>query len=152
MKALSGSAASDVTGTTEQCMALLTDVERYPNWYPDVVQRVDVLERDPAGQTTKAATKLHVAYGPVTRDFELTLDVQVQQPATVRLARIPHEPSDEEHFEVNWHVRDGGARRTIEVKLGAALPIPRFLPVGGLGDGLAQGFVAAAVRELERPS
>jgi hypothetical protein len=75
----------------------------------------------------------------------------VQPPDVVRLVRIPHEPTDEEHFEVNSRVRDG-ASRTIELWLAAALPVPRFLPVGGIGDGLAQRFVAAAARRLERPS
>jgi ribosome-associated toxin RatA of RatAB toxin-antitoxin module len=144
MKELSGSAASDVAAPAERCMALLADVERYPEWYPDVVRRVEVLDRDPSGQATKAQTSLHVAYGPVARDFDVTLDVQVQPPDVVRLVRIAHEPTDEEQFEVNWRVRDGGATRTIELRLAAALPVPRFLPVGGIGDGLAQGFVAAA--------
>lgn len=151
MKELSGSAASDVTASIEQCLVVLADVERYPEWYPDVVRRVDVVERDASGQATKAKTSLHVVYGPVTHDFNLTLDVGVRPPDVVRLVRIPHKPTDEERFEVNWQVRDG-ATRTIELRLAAALPVPRFLPVGGIGDGLAQGFVAAVVRRLERPS
>lgn len=151
MKELSGFAAAEVTATTEQCMALLAAAERYPGWYPDVVRRVDVLEHDPAGQTTKARTTLHVAYGPVTRDFELTLDVQVRPPDVVRLVRIPHEPTDEERFEVNWRVREG-VRRVLELSLTAALPVPRLLPVGGIGAALAQGFVGAAVGALQRSS
>jgi ribosome-associated toxin RatA of RatAB toxin-antitoxin module len=149
VKELSGKASSTVDATSERCMAVLADVERYPDWYPDVVRRVEVLERDATGQATKADTSLHVAYGPVTRDFNLTLDVRVQPPDVVRLVRIPHEPADEERFEVNWRVRDG-AQRTIELALAAALPVPRFLPVGGIGDGLAQGFVAAAADRLRR--
>jgi hypothetical protein len=150
VKELSGSASADVAASTEQCMALLAAVERYPDWYPEVVQRVDVRDRDPAGQATRASTKLHVAAGPMTRDFDLLLNVQVQQPDVVRLVRIPHEPDDEERFEVTWRVRDG-TRRRLELALTAALPVPRFLPVGGIGDSLAQGFVAAAVRELDGP-
>lgn len=150
VKELSGSAAGEVAATGEECMALLAAVERYPQWYPEVVQRVDVLERDPAGQVTRASTTLHVSAGPVTRDFSLVLDVQVQQPDVVRLVRVPHEPGDEEHFEVTWRV-GGGVRRGLEVALTAVLPVPRFLPVGGIGDSLAQGFVAAAARELDRP-
>jgi Polyketide cyclase / dehydrase and lipid transport len=149
MKQLSGSSAADVSASTEECMKVLAAVERYPDWYPEVVRRVEVLERDAYGQATKAKTSLHVAYGPVTRDFELTLDVQVRQPDIVRLVRIPHEPSDDERFEVNWRVRDAATRR-IELELGAALPVPRFLPVGGIGDAIAQGFVGAAVSAVER--
>jgi hypothetical protein len=150
MKALSGSAASDVTATTERCMAVLADVGHYPEWYPEVVRRVDVLERDGTGQATKAKTSLHVTHGPVTRDFNLTLDVQVQPPDVVRLVRIPHEPTDEERFEVNWRVRDGVTRR-IELALAAVLPVPRFFPVGDIGDGLARGFVTAAAAAMARP-
>jgi hypothetical protein len=130
-------------------MKVLADVERYPAWYPDVVRSVEVLERDAYGQATKAKTKLHVSAGPVTRDFDLTLTITVQQPDSVRLQRVPHEPDDEERFEVDWRVRDG-SQRAIEVELGAALPVPRFLPVGGIGDTLAQGFVGAAVAEITR--
>jgi Polyketide cyclase / dehydrase and lipid transport len=149
VKELTGNAAAEVSASRGECMALLADVERYPDWHPDVVRSVEVLERDAAGRATKARTALHVAYGPVTRDFEVTLDVQVQEPDVVRLVRIPHEPSDEERFEVNWRVRDG-ARRTIELGLGATLPVPRFLPVGGIGDGLAHEFAGAAAAAVAR--
>jgi ribosome-associated toxin RatA of RatAB toxin-antitoxin module len=151
MKELSGSASTEVVATSEQCIALLADVERYPRWYPEVVKRVEVVERDAAGHASRASTKLHVSAGPVTRDFDVLLNVQVQRPDVVRLVRIPHEPEDEEQFEVTWRVRDG-ERRRLDLALTAALPVPRFLPVGGLGDSLAQGFVAAAARELDRPS
>jgi hypothetical protein len=150
VKELHGSASADVGATSEQCMALLAAVERYPQWYPEVVQRVEPLEQDPTGQVTKASTKLHVSAAHVARDFHLTLDVKVQEPDVVRLVRIPHEPDDEEEFEVIWRVRDG-ARRRLEVALTAVLPVPRLLPVGGIGDSLAQGFVAAAARELDAP-
>jgi ribosome-associated toxin RatA of RatAB toxin-antitoxin module len=149
VKELSGSASADVAATSEECIALLADVERYPEWYPEVVQRVDVVERDATGHASRASTKLHVSAGPLTRDFELLLNVQVQKPDVVRLVRIPHEPDDEERFEVTWRVRDG-ERRRLDLALTAALPVPRFLPVGGIGDSLAQGFVAAAARELDR--
>jgi Polyketide cyclase / dehydrase and lipid transport len=149
VKELSGSAAADVDATSEQCMTMLAAVDRYPQWYPEVVKRVDVLERDAAGQVARASTTLHVSAGPLTRDFDLVLSVQVQQPDVVRLVRIPHEPDDEEHFEVTWRVRDD-SRRRLELALAAVLPVPRLLPVGGIGDSLAQGFVAAAARELDR--
>jgi ribosome-associated toxin RatA of RatAB toxin-antitoxin module len=148
MKQLSGRASAPVSAPAETCMKVLADVERYPDWHPDVVRSVEVVERDPDGQATKAKTTLHVSAGPVTRDFNLTLTITVQ-PDTVRLERVPHEPSDEERFEVDWRVREG-SQRTIEVELGAALPVPRFLPVGGIGDSLAQGFVGAAVAEIAR--
>ena len=31
----------------------------------------------------------------------------------------------------------------------ASLSVPRLVPVGGIGDGLAQGFVASATKALD---
>jgi ribosome-associated toxin RatA of RatAB toxin-antitoxin module len=38
-----------VNGTLERCFAVVTDVERYPDWVPDV-KEVSVLERDDLGR------------------------------------------------------------------------------------------------------
>lgn len=128
-------------------MSLLTSVDRYPNWYPDVVKEVEVLERDDQGRPTKAHTKLHVQHGPITRDFDLTMAVEVDPAGTVKLSRIPHHGSDGEKFEVAWRV-SGASPTRIAVDLAANLDVPRFLPLGGIGDSIAQGFVSAATRQL----
>jgi hypothetical protein len=122
-------------------------VDGYPSWYPDVVRSVDVVERDPTGQPTRAHAKLHLAQGPLAKDFDLLIAVAVQPPSTVRLTRVPHEPSDDERFEVNWYV-DAPAHARIRVELHASLSVPRFLPIGGIGDAVADGFVTAAARAL----
>ena len=128
-------------------MSLFTNVDRYPSWYPDVVKEVEVLERDDQGRPTKAHTKLHVQHGPITRDFDLTMAVEVDPAGTVKLSRIPHHGSDGEKFEVAWGV-SGASPTRIAVDLAANLDVPRFLPLGGIGDSIAQGFVSAATREL----
>lgn len=147
MKELSGTATAAVAAPPEQCLALLAAVDRYPSWYPDVVRAVDVVERDPAGQPTRARAKLHLAQGPLAKDFDLLIAVVVQPPSTVRLTRVPDDPADAERFEVNWHV-DAPAHAQIRVELHANLPVPRFLPIGGIGDAVADGFVTAAARAL----
>ena len=40
-----------------------------------------MLERDDQGRPTKARTKLHVQHGPITRDFDLTMEVKRDPPA-----------------------------------------------------------------------
>ena len=145
MKDLSGSASASVAAPLENCLALVESVEAYPSWYPDVVRSVDVLERDPDGAATKARTDLHLSQGPLSRDFQAVMAVEVQRPTRVRLHRIPHHPGDEERFEVIWTLAEG----QIALELLASLPVPRLLPIGGIGDSVAQGFVAAAVRALE---
>jgi hypothetical protein len=147
MKELSGSARAPVPASPEASLALLAAVDRYPTWYPEVVRAVDVVEREPSGQPTRVQTKLHLAQGPLAKDFDLLMTVAVQPPSMVSLTRVPHEPSDEERFEVIWHV-DGSAQTQIRLDLRADLSVPRFLPIGGIGDAVAGGFVSAAARAL----
>jgi ribosome-associated toxin RatA of RatAB toxin-antitoxin module len=148
MKELTGSASGTTPASPEACMALLADAERYPDWYPEGVKSVEVLERDASGQPSKVRTKLHVQHGPITRDFDLTMAVDVDPGrGTVKLRRVPHEPSDGEKFEVNWAVA-GASPTRISLDLAANLDVPRFLPLGTIGDAIAGGFVSAATRAL----
>lgn len=147
MKELTGSAAGTTNATPEQAFALLEDIDRYPVWHPEVVKEAEVLERDAQGHPTKAHCKLHVERGPMTRDFDLVMAVSVEPGRTIALKRIPHEQGDAERFEVTWNV-DGGQSTRIALDLLADLNVPRFLPLGGVGDGLAEGMVSAATRAL----
>ncbi len=148
MKELTGTATGTTPASPEACVAFLAHAERYPSWYPEVVKSVEVLERDASGQPSKVRTKLHVQHGPITHDFDVTMAVDVEpQQGTVKLHRIPHEPSDAERFEVSWAV-DGGAPTRIRLDLAANLDVPRFLPLGSVGDSIAAGFVSAATRAL----
>ncbi len=62
--------------------------------------------------------------------------------------RVSHGAADHERFDVTWRVTES-TRTRINLQLNANLSVPRFVPVGGIGDGLAQGFVGAAARALE---
>jgi ribosome-associated toxin RatA of RatAB toxin-antitoxin module len=147
VKELQGRSSASVAASPERCFELLADLERYPRWYPQVVRAVEVIERSPEGVPTRARAVLHVSYGPLTRDFDLLLAVRLEPPSKVELVRVPHGGADPERFEVRWQV-GGGPRATIDLRLDAALSIPRLLPVGGIGDELANGFVRAAVSEI----
>jgi hypothetical protein len=121
-------------------------VDQYPAWYPEVVKQVEVLDRDPQGQATRARTKLHLSRGPIVKDFDLVLAIVVEPPGTVKLTRAMDGRS-QQRFDVTWHVREAAQTR-IEVRLEANLDVPRFLPLGGIGDSIAGEFVAAATRAL----
>jgi hypothetical protein len=127
-------------------MALLEAVDRYPDWHPEVVQEVEVLASND-GHPTRVRTKLHLARGPLVKDFNLVLSVASDGKRQVKLTRIRDRDSSPEQFDVTWLVEDTGPT-LIRLNLSASLDVPRFLPVGGVGDGVAQGFVAAAVKEL----
>jgi Polyketide cyclase / dehydrase and lipid transport len=144
MKELQGTASTAVSATPEESIALLAAVDRYPTWYPDVIREVEVLERDPAGVPRRARTTVHLAVGPLANDYHFEVTITVE-PAAVILARVPDASSDPQRLEVYWQV----GKRRLGVEVSARLEVPRFLPVGGAGPAVAQGFVEAARRVLD---
>lgn len=151
MKELRASASAAVVATPEACTQLLAAVDRYPSWYPDVIREAEVLERAADGTPERVRATVHLALGPIARDFLLVLLVAVEPGRRVTLSRVPHEPSDEERFELAWRV-DGGPPTTLGLELTAELEVPRLLPVGAVGGPLAQAFVDAAKRALDDSS
>ena len=149
MKDLTGTASGVVATPIERCFELLVAVDRYPDWHPDVVREVEILERDGDGLPVRAQTKLHVARGPLVHDFELLMAIDAQRPQSVSLAKIAS-GSSAQRFDVDWRLRDGAGTR-IELSLRASLNVSRFIPLGGIGDWMAAGFVAAARRALSSP-
>ena len=143
MKELRGTATALVPAPLERCLALVRAVDGYPSWYPDVVRSVEVVERDADGLPSRAQTKLHLTTGPLTKDFDLLMAVTFEPPATVKLAKV----GGDAKFEVLWRLQDGEKTR-LTLELDANLDVPRFLPLGGIGDSVAQGFVSAASAEL----
>lgn len=149
MKELRGTASGVVAAPVEECVRFFLDVERYPTWHPDVVRSVEVLERDGDGRPKLARGKLHVAVGPLVKDFDLRLAVTVERERTVKLARVPHDASDDERFGVTWSAEEAAGGARIRIDLFATLSVPRFVPVGGIGDSLAQAFVTNASSALD---
>ena len=145
MKELRGTATALVPAPLTQCLALVEAVDGYPAWYPDVVRTVEVLERDARGLPSRARTELHLSVGPLTKDFDVLMAVTVEPPATVKLVKV----GGTAKFDVIWRLRDGENTR-LALELAANLDVPRFLPLGGVGDSVAQGFVSAASAELAR--
>ncbi|MDQ6778166.1 MAG: hypothetical protein M3071_18570 [Actinomycetota bacterium] len=152
MKDLRGSATGVTTAPVDECARFFLAVDRYPTWHPEVVRTVEVLDRDAECEPTRARAVLHVAVGPLVKDFDLVLASALADPRTVKLTRVPNHPGDDERFDVTWRLEEGPRtarmRTSIRLEVEASLSVPRFLPVGGIGDGLAQGFVSAATRAL----
>jgi ribosome-associated toxin RatA of RatAB toxin-antitoxin module len=151
MKELNGTATQLVAASIDDCFSFLQAVDRYPTWHPDVVQEVDIVERDADGHPSQVRTTLHVAAGPVVKDFHLTMAVETARPDAVTLTRMRHGPSDQEQFEVRWRLHEQSAAATqLRLDVAANLSVPRFLPLGGIGDAMAGGFVTAAATALQR--
>jgi ribosome-associated toxin RatA of RatAB toxin-antitoxin module len=147
VKEVVGAASAAVSAPIEDCFALLMAVDRYPSWYPEAVREVEVVQRGADGDPAMVRARLHASIGPVAREFHLLLVVEASRPQTVRLRRVPHDPSDRERFEVTWRLEQAAGTR-IRVQLAANLSVPRLLPVGGIGDAMANGFVSAAARAV----
>ncbi|MBV9005239.1 MAG: hypothetical protein JO181_11320, partial [Solirubrobacterales bacterium] len=94
MKELHGTASAVVPAAQDRCMELLEAVDRYPEWHPDVVKSVEVLERDAGGQPSKVRAKLRVERPPVAKDFDLVMAVAIDPPGAVDLTRVQDDPSD----------------------------------------------------------
>jgi len=148
MKELSAAAAGETHASLQRCFELVAAIERYPTWYPTAVTAAEVTERNGDGLPTRANVILHVAHGVLVRDFRLKVAVQAQAPESVSMSRIPHGPDDREELSVAWALVDGGSTR-IEVRMRASLSIPRFVPVGGLAESVAGGFLGAALQALD---
>lgn len=146
---MTGTASAVAPAPVDDCFALLAAVDRYPEWYPQAVIEVQVLERGAdAVAPARVRAKLHVGVGPIVRDFDLVLAVQTVAPESVKLTRVADGGSDQQ-FDVAWRLRHAGQGGTrIELELRASLDAPRFMPLGGIGDSIAKGFVDAAAAKL----
>ncbi len=148
MKHLHGDAEASVKVPIADCLRFLSALEGYPNWYPDVVREVEVLETGKRGLPLRAETKLHLSWGPVSRDLDLLLAVQVQKPGLVQLSHVPRGPSSGASFDATWRLEEHAGTQ-LELELDATMPVPGLVPLGGVGDAFADGFMEAAVRGLE---
>ena len=149
MRDLAATAQGETATPIERCFEKLAEIEAYPNWYPSGVKRAEPLERAPGGELTKVKATLALAQGPIQRDFTLHLAVTLERPRLIELRRLPKTPDDQELVVITWRLTARGAELTaLEIALQAKLEIPRFLPIGGIADGLAGGFMDAALASL----
>ena len=146
MRDFHGEAAEVTPASLDDAFALVAAVDRYPEWCPDAVRAVDVLERGADGYLRSVRMRMHVARGGIVRDFNLYLAIAVEPPATVKLRRFTDHPTNQE-FHATWLLRPAGGT-AIELQLDAKLRVPPYIPAGGIPDAIAEGLVSAACRAL----
>jgi ribosome-associated toxin RatA of RatAB toxin-antitoxin module len=145
-----GEAATVVAAPQETCLALFAAVDRYPEWLPDVIREVDVLDRSPNGQPSKVRMTVHVARGGLSKEFKLLLAIVVDAPGSVKLTRVTDHPTNQE-FNATWTLQpatDTGTR--VALQLDAKLRVPWYISGDGIGDSIAEAFVSAASSRLAR--
>lgn len=143
MKELHGAATGQVSASSADCLALCGDVAGYPRWYPDVVRRVEVLEKPAVFRAT-----LHAHLGPLDHDFQFLVEVSRPEESLVCLTRLPNEPTDPERLTLHWRFHPGREGTELSVEVNALLDVPRLLPLHGAPDAVARGFLTAARRAL----
>ena len=149
MKELTTSATGFSDKPIERCYAQLLDVERYPQWYPDGVKRVEVLERDAEGVPTEVEAVLAAVAGPLRKQFDVRLAVEPERPTLIALARVADDRGDHEVLTITWLLRDLGERGTeVNIELGARLDVPPFLPIDPVAREVANGFLQAALQSF----
>jgi hypothetical protein len=149
MRDLKGSAQGEAAAAIDVCFARLAEIDAYPSWYPTGVKEAQPLEHGPGGEVTKVKATLAVTQGPIQRDFTLHLAVRLEHPHLVELRRLPRSSDDKDQMVITWRLRELAAETThVAIDLAASLDIPRFLPIGSLADGIANGFLAAALAAL----
>ncbi|MGN6169652.1 MAG: SRPBCC family protein [Solirubrobacteraceae bacterium] len=144
-----GEAAEVVAAPLDDCFALVAAVDRYPGWCPDIVRHVDVLDRGVGGQPSRVRMRMHVAHGALVKEFDLFLRVVAEPPRTVKLTRVTDHPTNQE-FSAAWGLGPAGSTR-VAFEFDAKLRVPWYIPAQGVGDMVADRFVAAACRRLAAP-
>lgn len=139
--------AADVTpASLEESFALVSAVDRYPDWCPDIVRKVEVLDHGTDGHASRVRMRMRVARGAIVQEFDLYLAVAVESPRRVDLMRVTDHPTNQE-FNATWTLSPAGST-AIALEIDAKLRVPQFIPAGGIADEIAQGFVSAACRAL----
>jgi ribosome-associated toxin RatA of RatAB toxin-antitoxin module len=145
-----GESAQVVAAPQEVCLALVAAVDRYPDWCPDVIREVDVLDRATDGQPSSVRMTMHIARAGLVREFNLFLAVVVEPPGSVRLTRVTDHPTNQQ-FSATWTLRPAASTR-VALELDAKLRVPWYIRAGGIGDAIAEAFVSAANRRLAAQS
>jgi len=125
---------------------LVAAVDRYPDWCGEVVREVEVLELDPDGQPLVVRMRMHIARAGMEREFNLFLAVVATPPSEVRLTRVTDHATNQE-FRAVWELRPAHST-SVALDIDAKLRVPWYIPGHGIGDAIADAFVAAACRAL----
>jgi ribosome-associated toxin RatA of RatAB toxin-antitoxin module len=149
MKDLSASAAGEAPVAIERCYAHLSDVERYPQWYPSGARSVTVRERGEDGAARLVDAVLAVTAGPLRREFAMRLAVERDPPSRVAVVRVADGRGDHELLEISWSLASVAQAQTqVTVQLRGRLDVPMLVPADAVAREVAGGFLQAALRSL----
>lgn len=146
MREFHGEAEGIAAAPQESCFNLVAAVDRYPDWCPDIVSAVEVLERLSDDQPRRVRMRINVRRAGIAREFGLFLAIAAEPPLNVKLTRFTDHPTNQE-FTAIWTLSAAAGMR-IALVLDAKLRLPSAVPARGIPGAIAEGFVSAACRAL----
>jgi hypothetical protein len=146
MKDLHASVSGVARQPVSDVYAFLADFDGYSSWYPAGVKTSELRTED------KGYCVLALNQGPIQRDFEMEMAIEKQPESSIRLRRLPKRPDDKEQLAVTWLLAPdvGDAGTAVTAEFSATLSIPGWLPLGGIEKAIPQGFLDAALAELNK--
>ncbi len=118
-----GTSSIDIDATAEDLMGIVTDLEAYPDWLPDV-KRVEVHGTDPEGRPTAATMTVDVTIKEVTYTLDYEYDGVDRMSWTSRPGGDVKLIEGSYEFGIN---DDGGTAVTYDLAIDPGFPVPGFL-------------------------
>jgi hypothetical protein len=144
MKDLNASVSGVARQPVSQVYAFLADFANYPSWYPTGIKSAAMIGAD-TGHCILALNQ-----GPIQKDFEMDMAVELTPESAITLRRQPSRPGDPQKLAVTWRLAPdvGDAGTALTAEFAATLDIPSWLPLGGVEKAVPQGFLDAALASL----
>ncbi|MCW2925878.1 MAG: hypothetical protein JWM98_3282 [Thermoleophilia bacterium] len=118
-----GSSNMDMDATAEELMAIVSDVESYPEWLKDV-KRVEVLETDSEGRPTAATMDVDISIKVVTYTLDYEYEGSERMSWTSRPGGDIKQVDGGYTFEIN---DDGSTNVLYELAIDPGFPVPGFM-------------------------
>lgn len=118
-----GTSSIDVDATAEELFDIVTDLEAFPEWLPDV-KSVEVLETDSDGRPTAATMRVDVTI----REVEYTLDYEYDHPTSVAWTSRPGGDVKSIEGSYTFEINDDGTTHVVyDLAIDPGFPVPGFL-------------------------
>ena len=131
---------TSVSAPPERCFAVVTDIERYPEWAADIKQ-VTVEERDGAGRPQLVAFRA-AAFGRST-SYTLAYDYS-DAPHALSWRQTKGDITTKLDGQYVFEAADGGTDITYHLEVELRVPIPGFVKMRA-----ASRIMTTALRELK---
>lgn len=118
-----GTSSIDVDATADELMAIVTDLEAYPDWLPDV-KSVEVLSTDSKGRPTASTMTVDVTIKEVTYTLDYAYEGDERMSWQSRPGGDVKSIEGSYVFEIN---DEGGTTVTYDLAIDPGFPVPGFL-------------------------